>query len=432
MSREKFDVIVVGAGPSGSIAAEMLANGGLDVLLCEKKSFPRYKCCAAGVLWHDIEDFPQIKPVIENYNYAMVMHPPSLSREFVIKSENSYLMGQTYRTTLDAHLARLAVKSGAELREHTRIDGLSLLPGKKGVVLEAMDTLSKEKYKIEAQVVIGADGVNSVVRRSHPGFSGWDRKDLLIASEIDVPIGEKKIVDIYGQERAVHVFLYFKDLPGYAWIFTKKKSVSIGMGTMLEFNGKVIGGRQLNENFRFYINFLKKQGYLPGDANISRPNYALIPSMPLHEFKPYSDNLVLVGDAAGIFVSPLSGEGIYYGMLSGRFAAQACLKAIRNNDLSVKSLSQYEKLYLKRLKHELNYQNFAKKYMLHVERRCEKAIRWAVHDKKIRNFMKVFFTGAFEIDRAFATRLIGHYIRLKVKDALGLMGPRERKKDYDL
>ncbi|MFX0103229.1 MAG: FAD-dependent oxidoreductase, partial [Candidatus Hodarchaeota archaeon] len=126
MKTEKFDVTIVGAGPTGTIAAERLASEGVQVFLCDRQEFPRYKCCAAGVLWHDIEDFPEIKPVIENYNHAMIAHPPSLSREFKIESQEHYIMGQTYRSTLDNHLAILAKKSGADFRDNTRVDDMRL------------------------------------------------------------------------------------------------------------------------------------------------------------------------------------------------------------------------------------------------------------------------------------------------------------------
>ena len=94
MSSEHFDVCVVGAGPAGSIAAERLAKEeGATVLLVDAQAFPRYKCCAAGVLWHDMEDFPEVKTVIENFNYKLVAHSPSLEHEFSVISSEHYLMG---------------------------------------------------------------------------------------------------------------------------------------------------------------------------------------------------------------------------------------------------------------------------------------------------------------------------------------------------
>lgn len=425
------DACVVGAGPAGSIAAARLAEAGASVLLVDAQQFPRYKSCAAGVLWHDIEDFPEIKPVIECFNYELVTHSPSLRHEFSIASDDHYLMGQTYRATLDDHLARLAVKAGAEFRDGCRATGLALDGNARGATVTIRDKATGHESQVHAKVVIGADGVTSMVRKAHPAFPAWRKDELLIASELDVPMGENRILDVYGKERRVHMFLYFGDLPGYAWIFTKKNSVSIGMGTMLELRGEPIGGRRLAANFAAYCDFLAGKGLVPREAlDIAKTSYALIPCVALKDCVTHAPNALLAGDAAGAFVSALSGEGIYYGMLSGKFAAETCIEALKAGDFSTRQLSSYETRWSRRLRHELNYQHFGKRYMVEVKRRCEKAVRWGQHDASIKRFMSVFFTGAYQIDRSFAARLVGNYIRLKVKDRLGMLGEREKRSDY--
>nr|MDO8109338.1 NAD(P)/FAD-dependent oxidoreductase [Candidatus Sigynarchaeota archaeon] len=431
MLGETFDVCVVGAGPAGSIAAERLARTGARVLLVDGQKFPRYKCCAAGVLWHDVEDFPEIKPVIENYNYKMTFHSPSLKHEFSIESGDHYLMGQTYRAVLDNHLALLAKKAGAEFRDNTRATSIELLDDRKGVIIDLHDNTTGSDSKIQCKIVIGADGVKSIVRKEHPDFKRWKKSDLLIASELDVPMDEDDILAIYGKERAVHMYLYFHDMPGYAWIFTKKKSVSLGMGTMLEFNGKPYGGGILASKFKEYCAFLESEGLVrPGKVALPKTSYALIPCMSLAKATTHGRNALLVGDAAGAFVSALSGEGIYYSMLSGQYAAEAVLSALKADDASARSLGRYPQLWKKRLERELNYQHFAKRYMLEFKRRCEKAVRWGMHDATIRRFMSVFFTGVYTIDRPFMVKLYSHYMRLKIKDIMGRMGDREKKGDY--
>jgi len=432
MSGEHYDACVVGAGPAGSIAAERLAReGDVSVLLLDAQKFPRYKCCAAGVLWHDIEDFPEIKPVIENFNYKLVAHSPSLVHEFSVQSGEHYLMGQTYRATLDTHLARLAKDAGADFRDNTRVTGIELIGDRKGVKITLHDNVTGNNSVVIARIIIGADGTKSIVRKSHPDFKPWKKEDLLIASELDVPLDESTIIDKFGEERAVHMYLYFNDLPGYAWIFTKKKSVSLGMGTMLELNGKTYGGKVLADTFKNYCEFLESTGMIPSGAiDIKRTSYALIPCTSLKQATTYGRNALLSGDAAGAFVSALSGEGIYYSMLSGKYAAQVAATALKKDDLSPAILRSYETAWHARLERELNYQYFAKRYMLESKRRCEKAVRWGMHDETIQRFMGVFFTGVYEIDRRFMARLYYNYMRLKIKDLLGRLGPREHKKDY--
>ncbi len=431
LAMETHDICIVGAGPAGTIAAERLARAGARVLLLDGQQFPRYKCCAAGVLWHDIEDFPEIKPVIETYNHAMAFHSPSLKHEFSIRSDEHYLLGQTYRALLDNHLAQLAKKAGADFRQGHLVTGVEVLGDRRGVVLTVKDKTTGNDYTATARLVIGADGVKSVVRKTHPDFAPWNKADLLIASELDVPMGEQNVVNIFGKDRTTHIYMYFDDLPGYAWIFTKKASVSVGMGTMLEFEGKTYGGKPLADKFKVFAGYLEQKGLLPtGVADLSKTSYALIPSVSLKKSVTHGRSALLAGDAAGAFVSALSGEGIYYSMLSGRFAAQVAAKALAAGDFSPQVLAEYPKLWRERLERELNYQYFAKRYMLEVKRRCEKAVRWGQHDETIRNVMSVFFTGIWKIDRAFMARLYGHYVRLKVKDLLGKLGEKERKKDY--
>ncbi|MEX2715528.1 MAG: NAD(P)/FAD-dependent oxidoreductase [Candidatus Sigynarchaeum springense] len=431
MATETQDICIVGAGPAGSIAAERLARAGARVLLLDGQQFPRYKCCAAGVLWHDIEDFPEIKPVIETYNHAMTFHSPSFKHEFTIRSDEHYLLGQTYRTLLDSHLAQLAKKAGADFRQGNLVTGVKLLDDRRGIVLSVKDKATGNTYSVRSKLVIGADGVKSIVRKCHPDFVPWNKADLLIASELDVPMGEQRIIDIFGKDRTTHIFMYFDNLPGYSWIFTKKTSVSVGMGTMLEFQGKTYGGKALADKFKAFVGFLQQKGLLPlNAADTSRTNYALIPSVSLKASITHGRNALLAGDAAGAFVSALSGEGIYYGMLSGQFAAQVASKALAADDFSSRMLAEYPRLWRARLERELNYQYFAKRYMLEVKRRCEKAVRWGENDETIRNMMKVFFTGIWKIDRNFMLRLYGHYVRLKVKDLFGMLGEKENKKDY--
>lgn len=431
MAAETQDICIVGAGPAGSIAAERLASAGIRVLLLDGQQFPRYKCCAAGVLWHDIEDFPEIKPVIETYNHAMAFHSPSLKHEFSIRSDEHFLLGQTYRARLDDHLVQLAKKSGAEFRQGHLVTGVELLGDRRGVRLSVRDKMTGSEYLVASRLVIGADGARSIVRKCHPDFTPWNKADLLIASELDVPMGEQKVLDIFGKDRTTHVYMYFDNLPGYAWIFTKKASVSIGMGTMLEFEGKTYGGKPLAAKFKAYTAYLEQAGLLPaGVADLSKTSYALIPSLSIKHAVTHGRNALLAGDAAGAFVSALSGEGIYYSMLSGQFAARVAAKAIAAGDFSPQLLADYPRLWRARLEKELNYQYFAKRYMLEVKRRCEKAVRWGQHDETIRGFMSTFFTGIWNIDRKFMARLYCHYVRLKVKDLFGSLGERERKQDY--
>src|SRR5689334_4886133 len=154
---ERFDVLVVGAGPAGSATAIHLARGGARVLLAEKARFPRDKPCGGGLTGRALRVLPcAVDPVVEHVVDRFELrlrYGPRFERG---GGEPMILM--TQRRRLDAFLAEQAAAAGADLRDDTRVDSLVVDDG--GV--EA--TVGGDR--VRADVVVGADGANGVVART--------------------------------------------------------------------------------------------------------------------------------------------------------------------------------------------------------------------------------------------------------------------------
>src|SRR5215218_7623445 len=172
---ERFDVIVVGAGPAGSTAAYRLAREGASVLLVDRAVFPRDKPCGGGLTMRAVRQLPfSVEPVVEDRT-----RPVEFGLDFGSHFERSTeepLVLMTQRTRLDAFLAEQAANAGADLRDGVAVKGVELTAG--GVEAQL------DGSRVAADVLLGADGVNGVTARA-AGLDGG--RDYGVALEANVP-----------------------------------------------------------------------------------------------------------------------------------------------------------------------------------------------------------------------------------------------------
>lgn len=293
---ERYDCIVVGAGPGGSIFARNAAQRGLKTLIVEKESLPRYKTCGGGLTpaVKNLLDF-DYSPLIERKvngvaflsrdDSELVCYPDSMPVEMVARSD------------FDHYLVRQAVSAGAVLREKTRVVSIRESRDHVDVETENGDTIS-------GLIVVGADGARSIVARtagSHRGYGG-------IAVEAEIFPRDPAIVDEYGK----HSIFGFGFIPGdgYGWVFPKKDHFSVGIGTSSAHMPGLIS---------IYQKFVDRFDFLKGADEKQRRGW----------FIPYCKSsasvntrrICLVGDSAHL-VDPFSGEGIYSAILSGIIGAE--------------------------------------------------------------------------------------------------------------
>jgi geranylgeranyl reductase family protein len=284
---ERFDALVVGAGPAGSTAAFHLARGGASVLLVDKARFPRDKPCGGGVTVRAARQLPfSIEPVVED-DVDVFELGLGYRRRFERRTR-APLIQMTQRRRLDAFLVEQAQEAGAEFRDGTTADG------------------------IEARVVIAADGANGMIGRE------TGLRDHLRGVALE---GNAAVDPTRFRGRVV---LEFGAVPGgYAWVFPKADHVNVGVGGWPE------EGRRLREHLRR----LCRQHEIPEESLRDVRGHHL-PLRRAHSVAAAGTTAV-VGDAAGL-IDPVSGDGIYEAFLSARLAAADALDIIagRSSDFS--------------------------------------------------------------------------------------------------
>jgi geranylgeranyl reductase family protein len=300
---ERFDTIVVGAGPAGSTAAFSLSRAGARVLLLDRERFPRDKPCGGGLTYRAVRQLPvSVEPVVEDtvHRFELGLR---YGRRFERRSDEPVIL-MTQRRRLDAHLAEQAATAGADFRDGVRATALELDEGG--------GTVRFDGSAAAAPVVIGADGVNGLTARS---LGLADRRRHGIALEGNVSHVHAR-EDYRG--RAV---VELGTVPGgYAWVFPKGDHVNVGVG----------GWESEGPRLREHLERACSAYGLPSERLESLRGYRL--PMRSAGDRARSGRALLVGDAAGL-VDPLSGDGIYEALVSARLAAESTLELLGGGGL---------------------------------------------------------------------------------------------------
>jgi geranylgeranyl reductase family protein len=310
-SCHSYDVVIVGSGPAGSTAANFLASNGIEVLIVEKASLPRHKTCGGGVVYRAIQQIPDdINGCIEKKCFITEVNVLDINKKIVTQRSNP-IVTMTMRKNFDFSLLSIAVKNGAIIEHNCEVVDVAI---QKDSV-----NLKTNRGDFFAKFVIAADGVMSTIAKK----TNWDNSHLLIpALECEVSVSN----DIFRRFSQASRFDFGIIPNGYAWVFPKRRHLSIGVLSMCR------GAVKLNELFRKY---LKAIGIDHVDK-IERHGY-LIPVRP--RTPPFAQKRVLLtGDAAG-FADPVTAEGISFAIQSGRIAAQAILDG---NFDAVRTMRMYD------------------------------------------------------------------------------------------
>jgi geranylgeranyl reductase family protein len=289
MDGERFDVVVVGAGPAGAAAAIAARRAGAGVLLLDRDDFPRDKPCGDGIAAEALD-------VLEGLGVSdAAAGYPAVARLRLVGPGGAEVARElprpahtVPRRVFDARLVEAAVEAGAELRKHTV---RTITPTREHVTIDE---------RIRAQVLIGADGATSIVRRligqpvNPPGHLAFAIRGYAPTSNTD----EQLIVTTRQR------------WPAYAWEFP------VGDGTANVGYGEVLRGRPLS---RAYLERRLRE-MLPGaePAGLRGHHLPLSTRRPA----PSNDRVLLAGDALSL-INPFTGEGIFYAVLSGALAGAA-------------------------------------------------------------------------------------------------------------
>lgn len=351
MSEEKFDCIVVGAGPAGSTAAYVLASQGLEVLLVERGPTPGSKNMMGGRLYcyalhRVIPNFWEEAPVERRVekeelsfmteNGAMTI---SLDNEALGKEPNhSYVV---LRADFDAWLAEKAEEAGAMVATDIRVDDL-LWSGDKVCGIKAGDD------EIFSDMVILADGVNSLLAQKAGLKEELRAEHVSVGAKSVISLSQKTIEDRFclrENEGAARLFVGAgtKGVAGGGFLYTNKESVSLGL--VFNLHALIKSGvsvAEAVEDFKFHpaIRPLFEGG------EIVEYSAHLVPEAGI-AMKPrlFSGGILVTGDAAGFVINTgFMVRGMDLAITSGAIAAKAVIAAKEKGDYSADTLKVYEDL----------------------------------------------------------------------------------------
>ncbi len=311
-----FDIIVVGAGPGGALAADYAARSGASVIVLDRrKDVGVPVICGELTSMGTFDEFsldPKGDWIARELQNARVIFPNGKSFDVT-----GIKMGILNRDILEKHLIERAVNSGATLKlNRTVVSG-----DKSGVKL-------KNGKRIKGKIVIAADGVKSTIGKSAGIVKKIPQKDLGVA--VKYMVKSNKI----DGDRCI-VYMGGEGLKGYTWVFPKgNNSANVGLGSI---GGKRGNLKPILDNFieRNYPG-AEKHHYGAGALPLARP-----PDITV------KDNLMLVGDAASM-VNAFGGAGIRNAMMAGKIAGSLAGKCITEK-LPLSYLKKYEKLWRKKI-----------------------------------------------------------------------------------
>jgi len=320
---EDFDIVVVGAGPGGSIAAKTASEQGYNTCLLEKEKISsegRYKACGGAIAKELFEEIDYPEENLSRRFESLELHHIDGHR-FLKKGEGAVV----WRNVFDKYLTDMAIETGTILKEQE-----PLIAIKKA---NEHYEISTNKGIYRAKYVIAADGVTSQTLKSlnWPYFS---RENLILTITQEMRSNKQNIENTLGNN-TIHAFFGIKDLitVGYAWLFPKAETITVGWGNQINLI------KNSREEFKKFISYpFVKKALNDSELSIFQPHLIPVGLRPLI----YKDNVFAVGDAGGI-VDPISGKGIPYAMMSGQIAVDT-IKYCEQKDKMDKLGTQYEKL----------------------------------------------------------------------------------------
>lgn len=313
----RYDAVIVGAGPAGSVSAYRLASAGARVLMLDRAAFPRDKPCGGGLTGRALRELPiDVGPVIEKevdrFEFRL-RYGPAYAR-----TASGPLIAMTRRARLDHHLAERAAAAGAEFHDSVRVTDVTELED--GYVVRAGSA------RFAASTMVGADGVNGVCARA---LGLGSRPTYGVALEGDV-------VSTAAEDRryaATAVFELGTVPGGYGWAFPKEGRINLGVGGWQR-EGPSLRGHLEKLCAAHGIDPARLEGVVGYRLPLRKPDAALARRRAL-----------LVGDAAGL-VDPISGDGMFECFVSARVASDAVVDLLSGAESSVEP-------YAKRLERRL-------------------------------------------------------------------------------
>jgi geranylgeranyl reductase family protein len=320
------DVVIVGAGPGGLLAAQHLARHGLDVIVVEEHQTVGHPVHCTGILAREaFDEFDLSRDTILNELSSARFFSPSGCEVFYRSGPVEAVVVD--RALFDARLAEQAQRAGARLTCGARATAVRI-----GADSVSVDVAGQRPVQARAGV-LACGGKYAFHRQLGLGLPSL----FLHTAQCELPAARPKDVELhFGGDIAPK---------GFAWAVPvwRKDRPFARVGVMCEADAPCY--------FRRMVDRLRLAWGI--QAEDCRPHQKILPLTAIN--RTYADRLLVVGDAAGL-VKPTTGGGIYYSLLSARLAADVLGAALARDDLSKSGLAEYERLWRARLGAELNAQ----------------------------------------------------------------------------
>mgnify|MGYP002631708688 CR=1 FL=1 len=318
------DVVIIGGGPAGLMAARTLAQNGHDTVVLEEHEEIGAPVHCTGIVGREVFDEMDLD------TRTILAVAQSARFHAVDGSTVTIESGQIHaaivdRQAFDETLARRASADGAEVRTGTRVSHLRIDGGRVRVSIATGDTVTARacilacgaKYRFNRQLGLGVPKV------------------FVQSAQLDVAFAPLEQIEVHLDNRL---------LPGgFAW------AVPFRRGGQARVKLGLLGSQRAGSALNIFINRLAARvGVEP--EGWPRPRLKILPLGPVR--RTYANRLLAVGDAAGL-VKPTTGGGIYFGLLSGRWAAETLDDALRRDQLDARRLRAYEVRWRERLGPEI-------------------------------------------------------------------------------
>jgi geranylgeranyl reductase family protein len=319
----QFDVLIVGAGPAGSFAAELLAKGGAKVALFDGRPADEPKACGGGVTGKALKAWPELLNAVGRTIHELDLYSPS-GKRLHLKLDEPFAVYS--RVVFDGYLRDRARETGAQVFSEK-------ISARKIKKTEDGWRITSETGEWSGAVLVGADGANSGIAKMLAG--------PLAPSDMEVAFGYRAPLPASGTAPTVVAFL--PRWVGYAWAFPRPDHISFGIATTQDaFEHQPLDDLLWRFMVGYYhqcaganVTFWKDDEDTPETTAIreqlrdTADRYAArIPGLAATTWDNRTvggDNWALLGDAAG-FADPVTGEGIYYALRSAELYAAAYLR----------------------------------------------------------------------------------------------------------